>query len=116
MAADLRGDLLGAKSHLRSDAALWTALIVPPIVWGADLTVSYAFVKWSCGHQNAALLRSITLATILVIAAAGAIGWSAQRENERAHKMAVMGLLTAALFIALTIATAIPRWVFDVCQ
>jgi hypothetical protein len=107
---------LGAKSHLRSDAALWIALVVPPLAWGADLTISYAFVKWSCGHQNAALLRGIPLATLLVIAAAGAIGWSADRENERADKMAMMGSLMTGLFVVLTIAMGIPRWVFDVCQ
>jgi hypothetical protein len=95
---------------------LWLGVILPPLAWAADLTISYAFVKWSCGHQNAALLRSITLATVSVIAAAGAIGWSADRANERARTMAVMGLLMTGLFIVLTIAIGIPRWVFNVCQ
>ena len=107
---------MGAKSHLRSDAALWIGLILPPLAWAADLTVSYALVKWSCGHQSAALLRGISLATVLAIAAGGAIGWSADRENERATRMAIMGLLMTGLFIVLTIALAIPRWVFNVCQ
>jgi hypothetical protein len=107
---------LGAKTHLRSDAALWIALLVPPMAWAADLTVSYAFVKWTCGHQKPALLHAITLLTLLVIGSAGAIGWSAHRENERANSMALVGILMTTLFIVLTIATAVPRWVFDVCQ
>jgi hypothetical protein len=95
---------------------LWAGVLVPPLAWATDLMVSYSLVKWTCGHQATTLLRSITLATLLVIASAGWIGWTADRENERAHSMALIGLMTTALFLALTIALAIPRWVFNVCQ
>src|SRR5215211_9451318 len=89
LVANLRGGLLGAKTHLKSDAALWAGVLVPPVAWGTDLMISYAFVKWTCGHQMPMLLRGITFATLLVIASAGWIGWTAYRENERAHSMAV---------------------------
>ena len=107
---------MGAKTHLRSDAALWVGVLLPPLAWATDLIVSYAFVKWTCGHQTPMLLRGITLGTLLVIAAAGWIGWTAPRENERAQSMALFGILISALFSVLTIAMAVPRWVFDVCQ
>jgi hypothetical protein len=107
---------LGAQTHLKSDAALWVGVLLPPAAWAADLTVSYSLVKWTCGHQATTLLRGITFATLVVIASAAWIGWTAYRENERARAMALAGILTAALFSVLTIALAIPRWVFDVCQ
>lgn len=107
---------MGAKAHLKSDAALWVGVLLPPMAWGADLLVSYALVKWTCGHQATTLLRGITFATLLVIASAGWIGWTAYRENERAQSMALVGILITALFFVLTIALAIPRWVFNVCQ
>jgi cytochrome bd-type quinol oxidase subunit 2 len=107
---------LGTQSHLRSEAALWIGVLVPPIAWATDLTVSYAFVKWTCGHQSPALLHAITFVTLIAIGAGGAVGWTAHRRNERAQSMAMIGALMTALFVVLTIALAIPRWVFDVCQ
>lgn len=107
---------MGAQAHLKSDAALWLGVLLPPVAWGTDLMVSYSLVKWTCGQQATTLLRGITFATLLVIASAGWIGWTADRKNERAQSMALAGTMIAALFFVLTIALAIPRWVFDVCQ
>jgi cytochrome c biogenesis factor len=116
VAADLLGDLLGAKSHLRSTAALWTGILGPPLAWAGDETISYALTKWACGHQASLLLHALTLVTLGLVAASAVVGWSAERENERARFMGVLGLLTAAFFVFVVIATAIPKWVLDVCQ
>jgi hypothetical protein len=122
VAADLRGDLLGAKAHLRSDWALWAGILVPPMAWAADLTVSYTLVKWACNHHTTTQIQIITVATLVAIAAAGWVGWTAQRErgaqteNQRAAFMAELSLMTTVLFIVLTIAMSVPKWALhNVC-
>jgi hypothetical protein len=106
---------LGAKAHLTSSAALWIGILVPPIAWTADLVVSYAMVKWACGHHTRGLLHVNTLLTLALIAGAGMTAWSAERENELAEFMAQLALGTAVLFFLVTIALAIPKWLLDAC-
>jgi purine-cytosine permease-like protein len=107
---------LGAKSHLRSAAALWVGILGPPTAWAADETISYAVTKWACGHQAGIVLHALTVMTLGLVTASAVISWSAARENDRARFMGTLGLLTAAFFAVVVIATAIPKWVFDVCQ
>ena len=115
MAADLRGDLLGAAAHLKSDWALWAAILVPPLAWASDLTISYALVKWACNHHTTISIEAVTGASFVVILAAGVAGWSADRDrgartgDERATFMAMLGALTTVLFLVLTIAMAIMK-------
>jgi hypothetical protein len=115
VAADLRGDLLGAAAHLKSDWALWAAILVPPLAWASDLTISYALVKWACHHHTTISIEALTGATLVVIVAAGVAGWSADRarsartEEDRARFMAMLGALTTILFLVLTIAMAITK-------
>jgi hypothetical protein len=106
---------LGATVHLKSNAALWIGILVPPMAWAADLTTSYAMVKWACGHHTRALLHVNTLVTLALIAAAGMTAWSAERENERAEFMVRFGLAASVLFFLVTLALAIPKWLVDVC-
>jgi hypothetical protein len=107
---------LGAKAHLTSDAALWAGILVPPMAWAADLTISYASVKWACGHQAGIVLHALTLLTLGVITTSAIIAWAAEWPTERARFMGVLALLMAALFLIVVIATAIPKWALDVCQ
>jgi heme/copper-type cytochrome/quinol oxidase subunit 2 len=113
---------LGAKAHLKSDWALWVGILVPPMAWASDETISYSLVKWACNHHTTTSIQVITFATVAVIAAAGAVGWRAQRERgadtetERAEFMAMLGAMTTALFIVVTVAMAIPKWALhNVC-
>jgi heme/copper-type cytochrome/quinol oxidase subunit 2 len=122
VAADLRGDLLGAKAHLKSDWALWTGILVPPLAWASDETLSYSLVKWACNHHSTTSIQVVTFATLVVIAAAGLIGWRAQRERgietetERAEFMAMLSAMNTVFFIVVTIAMAIPKWALhNVC-
>ena len=107
---------MGAAAHLKSDWALWAAILVPPMAWAGDLTISYALVRWSCNHHTTTPVQMVTVATLVVIVAAGIVGWTADRERgprtevERAKFMATLGALTTVLFIVATIAMAIPKW------
>ena len=85
---------MGAAAHLKSDWALWAAILVPPLAWASDLTISYALVKWACNHHTTISIEALTGATLVVIVAAGVAGWSADRarsartEEDRARFMA----------------------------
>jgi hypothetical protein len=107
---------LGAKTHLTSNAALWVGLLGPPLSWAADETVSYAIVKWACGHQAGVVLHALSVLALAGVAATAVIGWSAERENERARFMGTLAILIAAVFAVAVIATAIPKWFIDVCR
>ena len=107
---------MGAPANLKSSAGLWVGILVPPLAWAADETISYAATKWACGHQAGIALHALTLTTLGAIAAAATISLTADRENERARFMSVLGLMLSALFIVLVIATAVPKWVLNVCQ
>jgi hypothetical protein len=118
VAADLRGDLLGAKAHLRSlnDLWLWTGVVGPAVAWASDLTISYAIVKWSCGHQARTTLHMISAIALAAVIGSAIVAWNADRSTERERFMAMLALMMAAFFSALVVATAIPGFVLDVCQ
>jgi hypothetical protein len=127
VAADLRGDLLGTKA----DLALWAGILAGPFAWASDLGISYALVQWTCGSRHTSVLHLVTLATLVLIAAGATVSWRVLSATpaaaagadpdmggffDRPRFMAVLGLLTSALFAVLVVASAVPRWVLDACQ
>ena len=136
MAADLRGDLLGAATDVRRRwfdepagiTAQFTGLLAGPVAWAIDLTSSYAVVQWTCGGGPTAVLHLISLGSLVIIGVGAfaswqALQWAAPYEREdgshaedRGRFLAVLGLVMCALFAVLVIAGAIPRWVLDACQ
>ncbi len=115
MGADLRGDLLGAKTDL-SEAALWTGVFAGPIAWALDLTISYALVPWSCRAQSTALLHFITLGALAIIAGGAYAAWSAQRHDRRGRFLTMFALLFCGLSALVVIGGQVPRVVLHVCQ
>lgn len=107
---------------------LWTGILAGPIVWAIDLLASYAIVKWVCRTDNHAALNLISFASLAVVLAAAAISYMALtstrhdvptdggRPRQRARFMAMLGLVSCALFALQIIAGAIPHWVLDACQ
>jgi hypothetical protein len=114
---------------------LWAGVLAGPIAWAADLGISYAIVKWSCGHQNAAVLHLMTLVALAVIAGGTYASWRVLSLASgdvpldgppthagpvvvlaRVRFMAVLGLASSALFAVSVIGFAVPRWVLDACQ
>src|SRR3954452_21261781 len=56
---------------------LWAGILAGPTAWALDLTISYALVQWTCGHQRMIVLHLITLAAMLMIAGGAALSWRA---------------------------------------
>lgn len=135
MAANLRGDLLGAQAAVDTHARrwltplpLWTGILAGPIAWAFDLMASYAVVRWVCHTGRYGVLPLITFASLAAVIGGAAVSWTALlrtvddvptdggRPRQRARFMALLGLASSALFALQILAGAIPHWVLDACQ
>jgi hypothetical protein len=135
VAANLRGDLLGAETDLApgdtrwlSPLPLWTGILAGPVAWAFDLTVRYALVKWTCSSQRDGLLHLITIGCFVAVSVGAVIAWVSLQHTtaglpthggqprERARFMAILGLTSSALFALTIVAAAIPQWVLDACR
>ena len=108
MAADLRGDLLGAEADLNrrpddrlwgetpgglspaqvrwlSPLPLWTGILAGPIAWALDLSISYAIVKWTCSSQRQAVLHAITPAALVIVAIGALASFMALQQTSGEH-------------------------------
>ena len=135
MAADLRGDLLGAQTALDTHGVgwltplpLWAGILAGPIAWAFDLEASYAVVKWVCSTGKYTVLPLITIGSLALVAGGAVLSWGAWmrtghdvptdggQPRQRARFMAGLGLASCALFALQVLAGAIPHWVLDACQ
>jgi hypothetical protein len=125
---------LGAETVSASDQRwlsplpLWTGLLAGPLVWAADLTISYALVQWTCSSQRGLILHLISPVSFALVTSGGLISRLAFRQTgadlptdagdprARARFMAILGLTSSALFALTIVAGAIPRWILDACQ
>lgn len=121
---------MGAEADLRwlTPLPLWVGILAGPAAWASDLCISYALVHWTCASQRAAVLRGLTPAALAVVGVGAVISFVSLRRTppeaptdggnpiERARFMAILGLVSSALFAVAIVAGAIPRWVLDACQ
>jgi len=107
--------------------ALWIGVLAGPVAWALDLTVSYAIVQWTCGGGPRFVLHLITVASLAIIGGGAYAAWRALGSGpavaddghfpeERGRFMALLGLVTCALFALVVIAGAIPRLILDACH
>lgn len=120
-------DERGWFSSATGIALLWAGLLAGPVAWALDLTISYSIVKWTCGSQYTSVLHLITIAALLMTAAGAAASWAAlqrapseaaeagPRPMDRGRFMALLGLVTCALFALAMIGNALPRLMLDAC-
>ena len=129
MAADLRSDLLGAPTAV---TRLWFGILAGPVAWTLQLAISYPLAQLSChaGYrsQHPLTLQVVAGAALMMIAFGALTAWNALqaapapastdggRSIDRARFMAMLGLLFAALFTLVVIATAIPTWILHACE
>jgi hypothetical protein len=109
-------------------AVLWIGILTGPTAWAVDLVLRYALVHWSCAARQTGVLKLISIATLLVVVAAGVIAGQAFRNTpsraptdggrsiDRGRFMAMLGILTSLLFALVVVAGAVPQWVLDACD
>jgi len=116
-------------SSPRESLALWFGILGGPIIWAVQLQVSYMLVPWACSTGHHWTLHLASLVFLLSAAAPAFIAWRAsttarsrgtsERESEgvgRIRFMAMLGLMTSALFLLLIFAQALPSFFIDPCQ
>jgi hypothetical protein len=104
---------------------LWIGLLGPPVIWLADLAISYALVSSVCKSGNSWILDLITILALLLTVLTTFIAWRewnkiGQRDagetvRGRRTLMALGGLTNGAFFILVIVATAIPNIVLRSC-
>jgi len=104
----------------------WAGLLTGPIAWILSLQAKYSLVPWECAHQFP-MIHVVTIVTILIGLAGGYLSWRAlatlvpeppdRSGGGRPHKfVAVMGLLSAALFTFLIVLQGSAALVFNGCE
>jgi hypothetical protein len=111
-----------------STVPLWTGLLVPPIAWAFQLQANYVLVSQTCQQGSRWPLHLVTLIALLITLAAGFGSWRARARVNGTHSddeagpssvarfMAVLGVMTSALFLLVIIAQAVPSFIFHGCQ
>lgn len=119
--------LSSLPTTLRRDFALWTSMLLGPIAWFLNFQIIYGFAAVACKTGKLRLFVScgITLAIVLggVILSAWLLMMSRKREPDeltdqlqnRAHFMAVVGLLLNLMFMLTIIAQTIASIMLDPC-
>ena len=117
MAADLRGDLLGAKADLK----LWAGILAGPSAWVGQLALVYpiAQLTWHAGFapQHPGTLHLISIAALALTAVGAMLSWQERTGHPpRVRFMAQLGLLMCALFALVVIATWVPPFILNKCE
>jgi hypothetical protein len=106
-------------ADLQRAVRLWIGMLLPPIVWAAQLQTVYLTSEWACYAMDLTWNHVASIVALLVSMFAlwvAYIEWKATAggtddegyTGERRRFMAVLGLLGGALFIALIFATWLP--------
>jgi hypothetical protein len=116
-----------SKPDLAYRATQASGVLVPPLAFLTELSVTYAFVPRACDAQRTDVLHWVVAAAFAVIVVAGALAWrdyyalgkrlpgDAGTPEERARFLALLGVLTSALFALAVLAQAIAQMFLSPC-
>lgn len=102
-------------------------LLGAPLMWAVQMQTLYSLGTMACGDRARISLHLVSLLALVVAAAAALAAWRAWRAvgpewppdagdvPDRAHFLALAGVLSSTGFFLLIFAQAIPTFVFPVC-
>ena len=119
----------------RREVALWTGVLAGPLVWLTLLEFNYVLSYVACETRQTWFLHVASIVSLILVAAAGVIGWRARtrarREptdserprdplspevaETRAIWMGYVAAATSAFFILVIVATDLPVLVVPPC-
>jgi hypothetical protein len=103
----------------KSDFYAWLGMLGPPTVWLINFEVIYAGVLPACNMHSKAMLLLSCLVCLLLIGGCGFLAMGEVGSGD-AHKtrrfMGRVGLMSAALFVLVTIAQTIAVLLLDACS
>lgn len=119
----------GADEPTRAvDAALWLALLAPPVALLANQVAVYGLVPKACANGWRLPLQLIPVLLLAVSLAAGVVAWRSwralgpewpgadARRTTRARFMAVVALMGCALFSTIIVWQWIATFMLEPCQ
>ncbi len=95
--------------------ALWAGVLGPPVVFLADLLVSYGMAYWACSSGRRWALDLVSLASVALVVLCGLTAWRLREGSDRTRFMGTVGLLSSALFLLATLGFLVPRLVIGPC-
>jgi hypothetical protein len=110
-----------------SDAALWTAVLLGPVVYLVNLQVSYVMVDWACASGTTWALHIAHAAAVAVAVVATLLSWSFWRRAggdwpnsaggsaARTRLLGAVGTLGGALFALSILAQWMTVMVLGAC-
>ena len=110
------------------DLALWTGILLGPIVWLMSFEANFALVPWACIWQAKLTLYLVSLLALILSGAAGLLAWRQWTELgreadprggdtlSRSRIMAFGGVILSTLSCLIIIAQAIPELILEACQ
>ncbi|HKP72773.1 MAG TPA: hypothetical protein VJT82_07540 [Pyrinomonadaceae bacterium] len=109
--------------------AEWTGLLAAPTAWALQMQVGYTLVPWACAHDEQAVsLHVVTVVALLMTAGGAFVSWRVWRKTGRewpggeggavgrSRFMAVLGLLTSAIFFLLILMQGVASFIVHPCQ
>jgi hypothetical protein len=105
-----------------SRKAAWAGWIAGPVGWAVHQQVGSMVNYWDCTVGRPWLVIGLGLACALMVAAGGALSWRGLRNSGRADGsgngrfIAMMGLLTAGIFLVAVIAQTMAGLAFTGCE
>jgi hypothetical protein len=100
----------------------WAGWIAGPIGWAVHQQVSSMVNYWDCTVGRPWLVIELGLACALMVVMGGAVSWRGLRSAGRADGsgngrfIAIMGLLTAGIFLVAVIAQTMAGLAFTGCE
>ena len=105
------GTTSGGRTMTSRDLVLWVTALTGPLVWFVSLEANFAVAPLAPTPQGKLALYLISLAALLVTAAAGWISWRGWRQVDRitTKALAISGVALSVLFFFVILAQAIPN-------
>ncbi len=104
------------------DLKLWGGIMAGPLAWIVQLSLSYPIAQLAChagfASQHPGMLHAISAAALLTAFAGLLLAWTMwkRRVEERERFMALLGVLSSAVFALVVIATWIPSFIMHNCE
>ena len=124
---DIRSEAAPREHAPVSDFALWTSVLVPPLVFLLNLEVSYVMVDWACNTRNDWSLHVVHVVSFALAAGAGFLGLTLLRRvrsdapeggggsDPRSRLLAMLGILSGSLFAVSVFAQWMTVMVLGTC-
>jgi hypothetical protein len=106
---------------------LVTSFLAGPLLWGLNLQIAYALVKWACSREQTFLLILVPALSLVATLGAAWLAWSCRNmlrettdeggtQEDRSHFLAIVAFGLNLLLALLIVLTAVPPLMLSPCE